>query len=399
MDNSPLAKNEPTKLWNRNYILILLLSVCNQSASQMVDPIMNEFAKSIGADLVRAGTITAMMSIAALFFRPIAGFMSDRFSRKKIIIVTTVITAISMLLYSFTTSVNMLMTVRFVHGIVFSFTGVALMAFNTMFIPKDRLGEGMGWMAVASILSQSIGPMVGTWCVENVGYHACFWAAAVACVLTSLVIIAIPYEKSSAEGKKKSIKFEDLLSLRIMPFAILMGLFSVGNGLVKAFLYTIGKERSIENIAIFFTAYSVAMFCTRPFVGKLLDKKGIKIIMYPAYAIAAVGMVLLGRATALWMIILAGVLKAIGQGSGAPSIQAHSLKLLGREKAGVVSSTLYIGQDIGNAAAPVLGSFVVSQLPGRYDLVFYGYAALLLVIGWGLFFIKSRYEEKKYGKI
>ena len=59
------------------------------------------------------------------------------------------------------------------------------------------------------------------------------------------------------------------------------------------------------------------------------------------------------------MILAAGVFKAMGQGSGTPSIQAYCVKSLDKSRAGVTSSTILIGQSIGNAVSPILGSFVV----------------------------------------
>ena len=40
---------EQTKLWNKTYILVLLLSTFNQSVSQMVTPFISKYAISLGA--------------------------------------------------------------------------------------------------------------------------------------------------------------------------------------------------------------------------------------------------------------------------------------------------------------------------------------------------------------
>ncbi|NLL33680.1 MAG: MFS transporter [Clostridiales bacterium] len=385
---------EQTKLWNKTYILVLLLSTFNQSVSQMVTPFISKYAISLGAPMTIAATISGLMSISALVLRPASGLFSDRFNRKRIITITSIITAICMYLYSMSSSVTMLIGVRLVHGIVFSFSGVAMMAFNAMYMPKERLAEGMGWMALGSVVSSALGPNLGLWLVENIGYRACFITAGVVCLLTTAIILLIPY-RHVPKTEVKRFNINDMISLRILPYAALMGLFSCGNGLVNTFLALLGDERSISGIGLFFTAYSLVMVCTRPFVGKLQDRRGIKIILYPAYIIAAASMILLANATALWMVLLAGALKAIGQGSGAPSIQAHSLKQLGREKAGVVSSTCFIGQDIGNAIAPTIGGIVSASFGFR--TMFTGYAVLLVLVGWTLFYFKSKYDEKKYG--
>ena len=136
------------------------------------------------------------------------------------------------------------------------------------------------------------------------------------------------------------------------------------------------------------------MVVTRPFIGKLLDRKSLKIILYPAYAIMTISMITLGFAKSLAAVVLAGVLKAVGQGSGGPSIQAFSLKQLGVEKAGVVSSTCFIGQDVGNALAPIIGGMVAQRF--GYTTMFTSYAILLLVVGWTLYTIKRKSDAKKY---
>ena len=109
----------------------------------------------------------------------------------------------------------------------------------------------------------------------------------------------------------------------------------------------------------------------------------------------ALSMLLLGKAHTAWAIMLAGVLKALGQGSGVPSIQAHCLKQLGRDKAGVVSSTCYMGSDVGNALGPTIGGIIATYM--NYDTMFTSIAVSLIVIGWPLLFFKSRYDKRKYG--
>lgn len=94
------------------------------------------------------------------------------------------------------------------------------------------------------------------------------------------------------------------------------------------------------------------------------------------------------------MVLLAAVLKALGQGAGVPGIQSTCLQQLGREKAGVVSSTCFIGQDIGNAIAPTIGGAVVSAF--GYRVMFSGYAVLVLIGASTIFYFKSNYDRKKY---
>ena len=361
---------EPTKLWNKWYITILLLSMVNHVASQLITPIVSKYAMSIGATMATAGTIVGLMSLAAMFARPFAGLSSDRINKKLIIAVTGAVTGVCMYLYSASKSVEMMAAVRFVHGISFSFSTVALLAFNTMFIPKDKIGEGIGWSVVTTTLATAMGPNLGLWLVDHFGYKACFAAAAIGTIIPNLCFLVVPNrQEPHVPGKSAKFNVNDFISLQIFPFALLTG------------------------VGVFFTAYSVILIVTRPITGKLYDQKGIKFIMYPSVALAALSMLLLGKATSTWIVLLAGVLKALGQGTGAPSIQAHCLKKLGRDKAGVVSSTCYMGNDIGNTVGPAIGGLIASR--AGYGSMFITIAVSVIVIGWPLLFFKTRYDEHK----
>lgn len=385
---------EPTKLWNKWYITILLLSMVNHVASQLITPIVSKYAMSIGATMATAGTIVGLMSLAAMFARPFAGLSSDRINKKLIIAVTGAVTGVCMYLYSASKSAEMMAAVRFVHGISFSFSTVALLAFNTMFIPKDKIGEGIGWSVVTTTLATAMGPNLGLWLVDHFGYKACFAAAAIGTIIPNLCFLVVPNrQEPHVPGKSAKFNVNDFISLQIFPFALLTGLFSCCNGIVNSFLALLGDERGIKGVGVFFTAYSVILIVTRPITGKLYDQKGIKFIMYPSIALAALSMLLLGKATSTWIVLLAGVLKALGQGTGAPSIQAHCLKKLGRDKAGVVSSTCYMGNDIGNTVGPAIGGLIASRT--GYGSMFIMIAVSVIVIGWPLLFFKTRYDEHK----
>lgn len=385
---------EPTKLWNKWYITILLLSMVNHVASQLITPIVSKYAMSIGATMATAGTIVGLMSLAAMFARPFAGLSSDRINKKLIIAVTGAVTGVCMYLYAASKSVEMMAAVRFVHGISFSFSTVALLAFNTMFIPKDKIGEGIGWSVVTTTLATAMGPNLGLWLVDHFGYKACFAAAAIGTIIPNLCFLVVPNrQEPHVPGKSAKFNVNDFISLQIFPFALLTGLFSCCNGIVNSFLALLGDERGIKGVGVFFTAYSVILIVTRPITGKLYDQKGIKFIMYPSIALAALSMLLLGKATSTWIVLLAGVLKALGQGTGAPSIQAHCLKKLGRDKAGVVSSTCYMGNDIGNTVGPAIGGLIASR--AGYGSMFIMIAVSVIVIGWPLLFFKIRYDERK----
>ena len=92
------------------------------------------------------------------------------------------------------------------------------------------------------------------------------------------------------------------------------------------------------------------------------------------------------------MLIISACFKAIGMSSGSQGIQATCVKKMGKEKAGVVSSTCFIGQDIGNVMSPIIGSFAVERF--GYRNMYWGYGILALVLGSLIYFLISLSEKK-----
>ena len=388
------APGKSVKLWTPAYTMLLLVNLFSGMAGQMVVPIVAKYALHLGATLSVASTIASLMSLMGLFCCPFAGLVSDRVNRKWLMVISAGINGLSVLSHAFISSVPALVVIRLLTGVSFSFMSVATVAYTTAYIPRERLGEGMGYIALATIVAQAFGPGVGLDLLERFGYPITFVVAGIFALAGVLVVLIIPYhaEQQARPAGRRGIHLEDLFAPQLLLFTLLVMLLSAANGLASTFLTLIADERHIENIAVFFTAYAACMVFIRPFAGKLLDRKGIYIILLPSFLISAAGLVLVGVASTLWLIILAGVLKAFGQGAGIPSIQAHCVKVLSRERAGVATSTCQIGQHVGNALAPILGSYVVTAF--SYRTLFCGYAVLMLALGWLLLFVQYRRDKR-----
>ncbi len=389
----PKPAREP--LWNRPFILVLAISVFTCTASQMVTPLISKFALSLGAPLTLAATISSFMSLAALFCRPVSGVLSDRMNRKRIMIVSTAIVALSMACYAFSTNIAMLFGARVVHGIAFSFMGVSNMALGSDFVPESRMGEGLGYLGLGNILAYAVGPSLGLEISAAYGYPAVFTLAASLAFISVAAMFLIPDapRPAPAAARKKKFSLGGFFAKDITLYVVVLILFTCGNGLMNTYLAILGEERGIPNVGLYFTAYSLAVLLVRPAAGKINDRFGLSAIMIPAFVLGCGGMLLVAGAKSVGPIVLAGVLKALSQGAAQPAIQAYSIRYLGKENAGVATSTCYIGQDLGNSIAPIAGSFVVSGF--SFQALYTGYALLLLAGGMGCYLLQRLLERKK----
>ncbi|CQR72196.1 hypothetical protein SOV_10370 [Sporomusa ovata DSM 2662] len=59
------------KLWNRDYINLLIINIFNALGFFLVSPILANYALSLGASLSVAGIIMGLFAITALFIGPL----------------------------------------------------------------------------------------------------------------------------------------------------------------------------------------------------------------------------------------------------------------------------------------------------------------------------------------
>ena len=384
---------EPKTLWNLSFIVVLILGFITGSANQMVNPLLSKYATSLGASLSLAGALVGLQSGMAMCLRPLSGAASDMLNRKYVMIGSTVASSLAFAGYLLFHHITAIVICRLLQGFSFAFMSVARTAFATEYMPKDRLGEGVAFTSFGVVLSQAIGPNIGLWVSDRWGYDYCFLFALILSVGGGALMCLLPYQHQKGSFKKSRLKLSNLVAVEIIPYALLAGMFTMTTHLANSFLVLVGEERNIANVGLFFTVYSVTALVLRPLAGKVLDRFGLPILLYPAFLFAALTMVFIGVAQSLVLIIIAGVCKSLSQGVALPSIQGSAIKRLSKERAGVASATIHMGQDLLSTISPAIGGMVASAT--GYQSMYLIFAAVIL-LGIPLYTL-LRYQEKKKG--
>lgn len=372
--------------------MLIAINFGSGVAGYITVPLVAKYVMTFGADITTASAVSGILSLVAMFMCPVAGVLSDRINKKKLLIITEAAYAVCLGLHAFARSLIALLLLRAVTGIFFSLSNVLTIAYASSYIPKSRMGEGLGYFGLVVPLVQAAGPSIGLGLRDSIGYGAVFTGAAIAALAAMICVAVLPYNAPEPSGQKKTLKFNDIFAVRFIWLMLLTALFSSANGLISTYLDILASERSITNISIFFTVFSVVLIIFKPLTGKLLDSRGMYLVIIPAVVFAALGMFFVGIASSLWVMLIAAVCKALGQGAGTPTIQAHAVKMLDKSHSGVAVSTIQIGQSLGNSIAPVLGSFLVK--PFGYTTMFCGFGGIILVAGFLFLILQARREKK-----
>ncbi|MBQ8093084.1 MAG: MFS transporter [Clostridia bacterium] len=381
------------KLWNRNYIMVLLVCTLSAFSFYTNQTILSKHLTSgIGASMTLAGTIVGLFSLTSLFCRPFCGLMADRMNKIVLMIISNILMTVGLIGFAFARSIPLFIVMRIINGIGFAIGSTAQVALCTCFIPKSRMGEGIGYMGLSMVLASAAAPGLGIAISQALGMQAVFLASAAMPVAGCILLMFMHSDAARPKHEKRRIRLEDILEWHAWAFSLCGGMFSFINGIINAYIVLYSDLRGIADISLYFTVYAVFLFFIRPLSGKLMDKKGIRLTVLPAMLLTAVSMIILARSTSFALVILSAILRAIGQGTAQPSLQAGCINYIGRDRSGVATSTYYLFGDVGQGIGPMLGGMALETIAGigGYQFLFYACAALL-TLGFVIF---ERFSRK-----
>lgn len=366
-------------LWNTSYIFLILVSLITAMGFNMVYVIISKYAMGFTSSLSIAGVISGIFSIAALVIRPFAGMTVDTVNKKSLFIIANVIIGISVVGYALSYNVSMLLFFRIMHGVAFGVSSTVNIALVTNYIPKERMGEGLGYYGLGQVVAQVISPNLGVYIEGKYGFQFLFLIVASLSFLGAAMLTRLSYQKRSKPNGKVKVKItlNTLVAREVIAYAAVGGMFSFGNGIVSSFLILLGQERNISKISLFFSVGAVVLFILRLFVGRIVDRQGLNLVVNISLAVSAVSMALIGFAPVLSILLVASVLKSIGQGAGQISLQTECIKRVDSARVGVATSTFYIGADIGQGVGPMIGGAISNCF--NYTVLFMVCAALMMI--------------------
>ncbi|NLK88270.1 MAG: MFS transporter [Clostridiaceae bacterium] len=383
------------RLWSRSFVFLITASLVTAMGFNMIYTTVAKYATDIGGSLAIAGVVSGIFSIAALTVRPFAGLAADIFNKKSLCIAASVLIGLSITGYAFTSSIPLLYFFRILHGVSFGISSTASIALAAVFIPKERLGEGMGYYGIGQVIAAIIGPNAGLYIIERAGFQWLFYITALLSLLSAVLLVFLPYQGEVRQTRVRTgkITFGSLIAKEVIVYALIGGMFSFGNGIVSAFLVLLAKERNIPNVGVFFSVGAAVVFILRLFAGRIVDKKGLTLVVNISLVLSAISMAFIGAAPTLGMLIAASVLKSVGQGGGQLSLQAECIRRVDAARVGAAASTFYIGADIGQGFGPVFGGAISHSF--NYTVMFV-ISAVLISASMAVFNIyqkKSGYQQ------
>lgn len=365
-------------LWTKDFIFISIINFFIMIVMYMLIVTIAPFAvDEYGASASMAGLVSGIFIIGTLSARIATGRVIESMGSRRILLIGMVISVLAIALYFTAHSLPVLLLVRFIHGIGL---GVASTATGTMvaqIIPPARRGEGIGYFSLSTVLATAIGPFFGIYLSQHVEFTWIFVFSLVLGVIGLAMFFFVDKRPEEAPqevvGPKDAPKgLANYIEKSAIPIAVITLLAGIGYSGVLSFLSFYAKEANLVDAAsFFFLIYAVAILISRPFSGKLLDRKGGTFVVVPSLVLFAGGLLLLSQTHTGFILLVAGAIIGLGFGNFQSCAQAIALIGVPIKRIGIATSTFYIFLDFGFGFGPYfLGNIATA----------YGYRDLYMIL-------------------
>lgn len=375
-----------TKLWTKDFLVITLINFMLFCGFQFFPSSLPLFIKELGAPDSVIGWVTGLTTISALIIRPFGGMILDRFGRKGIFLLSLLIMIGVSFSYAFFPIVGVILLIRFIHGVGWGLATTATSTIATDVIPRKRFGEGMGYFSLSASLAMAIAPGVAIMLFHSAGMTSISFLATGVLICALLLAIIMKYQPvAKPENDSSKKRFQLFEKSAAFPSAVVF-FVTASYGAIVTFVAVYASEQGIFDIGWFFTIYAVALLITRPFLGRIVDKRGARAVVLPGVIALSAGLVILSFSTSLLLFLASAVVYAFGFGACQSGLQTLAIASSPPDKRGIANATFFTGFDGGLGFGCIISGIVVTAV--GYATMYLLFALLPIIAG--ILFVAKR---------
>ncbi|WP_330630353.1 MFS transporter [Halocatena halophila] len=171
---------------NSYRIILILWVLAFVSGSQVLimSPLLPHISEQVAVSESLLGTLITAYAVFVGVFAFIAGPISDRIGRRRILLIGNAIMAAALILHWFTWDFASLIVVRALAGVAGGILTGASLAYIGDYFPRDRRGWANGWVGSGTSAGLIAGIPIGTIVAEQFGYRWPFLAFGILLAVT-----------------------------------------------------------------------------------------------------------------------------------------------------------------------------------------------------------------------
>lgn len=362
-------------------------------ANSMLIPVLPLMQKKLGITAVQTSLIITVYAAISILCIPIAGYLSDRYGRKKIILIGLSITAVGGAvsgLGAWLLEGGAYWTIlggRFIQGIgAAGAFPIVLPLVGDMFKSEDEVSSSLGMIETSNTFGKVVSPVLGSALAMAIWFLplAVIPVFSLISILAVAVFVKAPKQKESEQIhisaflqklkdtlKQKGSWLYAIFIIGCLAMFIMFGfLYFLSNSLEDVYHIKDIKKGLVLAIPLF-------AICSSSFAaGKLIGQNKTRMKWFTIIGLLALAVIMivcgLGKSNSLVLLIILLFVGGVGIGAALPSLDALITEGVQKEERGTITSLYSSARFIGVAAGPLVASTLMKQ----EQWLFYLFAAL-----------------------
>lgn len=363
-------------LWSGPYLVFLLSIVfASTTDSTLINVLPVYMQDTVGSNLATGWMITGL-TVASMVTRLVCGPLTDKFGRKRMVVIGSSAYALNALAYCFAPNIETVFFLRVLNGITQGIYFPVPPMLVADLVPEDHLVDGMGFFGVASSVSFAIAPTISLSVYKNLGTTALFgWitvTAMVSAVLTMCIQVKSPKLERPSKQERPRFGLHTLFDGSVLGLGMVSLLLALGTAAVSNFTVTYGLSKGIENISLFTLTTSLTGLFTKMLVGRLTGRFTKGGLVASGCVLSGLATVVLGLSGSLGPMLAAAVFYGIGTAVTSQLLQVLVIERVAGDRRGVAMSTYSLLGDVGSGAGGLAAGGISQRM---------GYTACYLLAG------------------
>ena len=393
---------QKTKLFAGNYLKVWIANFMMYFSFYFVTPLLPLYLRDVyHADKAMIGLVLSGYSVAALAIRFFSGYIVDRFSRKKILLISYAAFAFFFLGYYITGSIILFAVIRTLHGAPFGLTSVSSNTVAIDVLPSQRRGEGIGYWGLSNNFAMAVGPSLSLMLYHYSNNFKLLFTVSLLVALLGLginTLVECKYRPPIMEKKKMSL--DRFLLIEGWSQGICIAFIAMSYGILSTYIAIYSQD--VLNITTgtgtFFMLFSIGLILSR-FVGVKALSRGYA-VRNATYGVivTALGYFIFVLWQNLYGYYISAIVIGFGQASMYPAVQTMFLNMTTHDKRGTANATILTSWDLGVGLGIILGGYVAEHLGGYNSAFMMSAIVSTLSVIFFLSYAKNAYLKKELRK-